>query len=374
MRLRSFHSDEIDATEAINEIISAFGDANETAPSAIVLMCSHEYDHGAIVSKLSSRFPGIPLVGCTSSAEVSNSVHFSDNSVMVSFLFSERTKMKALLLRNLSQGIEASVDRALNDLDLTNVKLSWIFSESLTCSADDLVTLLQKRLGAIPLIGGIASDDWKFKQTYQFFGNEVISDSAALLLFENPDLAVSFSVETGWKPLGKSVTVTSSTNNIVREIDGKKAVSFYKSVMGDHATPSGENPLAIKTDEAFYLRAPLLYNEDDSITFAGNVPQGSEVNISNTNTDAIITAARNSTERALAVLENKADIMFFVSCAARKKLLGSKVLQEIENVLEVLPASTPFFGFYAYGEICPLGAGKGAAFHNETFVCCLLKD
>jgi hypothetical protein len=64
--------------------------------------------------------------------------------------------------------------------------------------------------------------------------------------------------------------------------------------------------------------------------------------------------------------------MFVASCATRNLMLGTQAGGEIQRLAASIGADIPISGFYAYGEIAPLGNDTTARFHNGTCVTVLL--
>ncbi len=63
----------------------------------------------------------------------------------------------------------------------------------------------------------------------------------------------------------------------------------------------------------------------------------------------------------------------FISCSARKLLLGTRASEEYDILKEEIGEEIPIFGFYGYGEIGPsFSADDYCEFHNETFITILI--
>ena len=113
--------------------------------------------------------------------------------------------------------------------------------------------------------------------------------------------------------------------------------------------------------------------EKESVTFAGDVPTGSSVQITGAGREGIVDGARQSVEQARENLGSATPSgALLVSCAARKQLLGTRTSKEHDILQECLGQDVPMLGFYSYGEIAPQGAHNVADFHNETCVTVLL--
>jgi hypothetical protein len=61
-----------------------------------------------------------------------------------------------------------------------------------------------------------------------------------------------------------------------------------------------------------------------------------------------------------------------VSCASRRKILGTRTKEEYQIVKNCLTKALPSCGFYSSGEIAPLEQKGQTEFHNKTFVTLLL--
>ncbi len=79
----------------------------------------------------------------------------------------------------------------------------------------------------LPIFGGTASDNWTFENTYQYIGDEVLSDSVVAVLFSGPGRFVH-AVNHGCVPIGAERKVTRSEGNIIWEIDGKPALDVMR--------------------------------------------------------------------------------------------------------------------------------------------------
>jgi hypothetical protein len=255
--------------------------------------------------------------------------------------------------------------------------------DGLTVSGSAALNALRAALGdAVPIFGGTAGDQWRFKGTRQFHGTEVLQDSVPFLLFDE-GVVFSFGVDTGWRPIGREGRVTQVDGHVVHAIDGQPATAFYREFLGNaDMTQLTEYPLAVTADEGrgFYLRAPggRIDETTGSIQFLADVPEGARVHITTTNRDQILDATRSSFQHALDDFPKdsaggigKPALALCISCAGRKQILGSRTQEEGRIVSELL-AGVPAVGFYGYGEIARLAKDGISHYHNETFTTLLL--
>ncbi|MGD9151133.1 MAG: SpoIIE family protein phosphatase, partial [Desulfobacterales bacterium] len=153
------------------------------------------------------------------------------------------------------------------------------------------------------------------------------------------------------------------------------AIDFYRHYLGDHTEPAREFVLAVyeENSERFYLRAPIAYNPDGSITFSESIPEGSTVQLTEAIREIIIDDTKASVKKLSAgKSEFHPAFGLAFSCAFRKDVLGTRVGEELKILQDNLPAQVPVSGFYSFGEIAPLAKGQDSYFHGATLVTLLV--
>jgi hypothetical protein len=90
----------------------------------------------------------------------------------------------------------------------------------------------------LPLFGGLASDNWQWKQTYQYCNDRVTSDSAAWALLSG-NLQIAGAVNHGCVSLGVSHKITRSEGNVIYEIDGKPSVETLRKYLSEAELTKG---------------------------------------------------------------------------------------------------------------------------------------
>jgi hypothetical protein len=162
---------------------------------------------------------------------------------------------------------------------------------------------------------------------------------------------------------------------VLYELDGKPALALYKDYLGERATGLPATallfPLALRTSresDQNVVRTVLAVDEaTQSMTFAGDIPEGSLVRLMHANFDRVIQGACDAGVAAAAIAPGKDDPMLAlaISCVGRRLVLGERTEEEIEAVKETLPRGAAQIGFYSYGEISPHGVGA-CDLHNQT--------
>jgi hypothetical protein len=188
------------------------------------------------------------------------------------------------------------------------------------------------------------------------------------------DLAVTHGSKGGWDIFGLERRVTRSDGNILYELDGKPALRLYKDYLGERASGLPATallfPLSMRADagdEKQLVRTVLSVDEAaQSLTFAGDIPTGSIVQLMRANFDRLVQGASDAATQARVTQAGASDILSLaISCVGRRLVLGERTEEELEATLEVLPSRAKQVGFYSYGEISPFASGS-CDLHNQT--------
>lgn len=375
------HSEDVDSKDAIAEIIEQCNkQLTGNKPQAGILFCAVDYDYKLILKEISEAYGEIELIGCTTDGEISSELGFVEDSVTLTLFCSDTIEIKAGVGRKASgdfcQTAKEAIDQAR--AKLTGPPAFCITTpESITINAVEMLKCLQQHLGSsIPIFGELAGDQWNFKKTYQFYKKEVLSDAIPVLLFSG-NIAFSWGFAAGWTPIGKKKKVTRAEKNNVFKLDNEPILDFYNHYLGEYSQISSEYPLAVfpNDQESFYLRSPASADEKTkSISFFGDVPEDSIVQLAETTSDNIVNAAREAINKAKAGYKGgKISLALIFSCAARKALLGINTEKELLITREMLPGCT-CSGLYGYGELAPLAENEPSRFHNSTFVIVLIGE
>lgn len=378
------HSDLVDTRDAARDILSRCDAQLAGArPRGGILFATTEYDHGALLAAIDERWPGLPLVGASTAGELSSHLGYRADSVCLTLLCGEDVDVRTGNGLDPSRDLDAAIESVVDGLGDARPVLAIILCPATVGNPSDVVRVLHEKLGerACPIVGGLAGDHSVSPNTRQFFGRGVHHDSVSVM-FLCGDLEVSWGVSSGWFPIGAKHRVTRSVGNKIFEIDDRPALDIYQSFWGDRVNADlGEFPLAVALGDGpddFVLRAAMSIDKDEgSVTFAGDVPQGSVVSLTEVVPDGLLSGTETSAHKAVQRYHGKRpDLALLFTCAARKWVLGSKASEEVDHLNRAFGedglASIDFSGFYAFGEICPLETKGPPLLHNETCVTVLV--
>ena len=333
----------------------------------------------AILRQLRADYPAAILFGCTTAGEIAGD-EVIDDSVVATAVHFEKTALDAACVRIADYSSSAAAGEALaRKLEQQGLSHVLVLSDGLQVNGSDLVRGLTAALPSpVTISGGLSGDSSRFEQTLVVFGDpRQQADAAqsgwiAAVGFRGESLRTACGSLGGWDPFGPERRITRSDGNVLYELDGQSALGLYKRYLGEHAADLPSSgllfPLAIRAegDDAVLVRTILAVSDaDESVTFAGDVPQGQYARLMKANFDRLVDGATGAAQAALSGLANP-DLAVLISCVGRKLVLKQRVEDEIEGVRDVLGPRSCLTGFYSYGEISPFVTGTRCELHNQT--------
>lgn len=351
-------------------------------PSIFLLFISPTFKgKEELTKKLKSLHPNATIMGCSTAGEISN-VSVSDGTVSLTAIELEKVnhKLEMVNVETMGQSFVAGAILAskLNSDDLKHV---LVLSDGLNVNGADLVTGLKSILPKTSINGGLAGDSGNFTETF-ILANDVISDRVIVGIgFYGEELQVGYSSKGGWDSFGIDRLVTKSDKNVLYELDGLPALELYKSFLGDNASNLPKSgllfPLSMRVNDRDIpvVRTILGVDEDtQSLTFAGNIPEGAYMRLMKANIDRLIDGAEDSAKDAFNITKNKTELAILISWVGRRFVLKQLVEEEVEAVEDIIGNNPKITGFYSYGEIAPFGVFSPCELHNQTMTVTTLSE
>ena len=347
------------------------------APKACWLFCAPLKGIEELLQGICEGAGTDQIVGCTSDGEIS-SAGLSMNSAVLAGVVSDDIDFEIVTVQGLRKD-SALAGRRMADGFSSAPGCVQIFSDGLTGNGCAIIEGIASVVGDhIPVTGGAAGDNGRFIKTLQFGNGRVYTDAICGIAFYG-DFQLGTGLDSGWTPIGVPKHVTKACGRIVYELNGEPALNVYERFLGDHAHklpaigveyPLGYNkPSSNANQEDLYiLRATMSVDRKArSITFAGEIPEGAQVNLTCGDNASILEAATTAARQARCAFGDLTpEIIFCYSCMARKIVLGSRTEEEIKRIQAEFGSQVPLIGFYTYGEFCPAGCEKPNYLHNET--------
>lgn len=323
---------------------------------------------------IQTAFPVARRLGCSTAGEISG-IEVTDESLVATAIAFEHTHIQGthLKIRNADESFEVG-GRLARQLPHESLKHVLVISDGLNVNGSKLVAGLTSHLPAhVTLTGGLAGDGDRFQETLVLWEGPAEADTIAVLGFYGDRLKVGFGSLGGWDAFGPERLITRSSGNILYELDKQPALALYKKYLGDHARELPASgllfPLSVRSTEGESLvRTILSVNEaEQSLTFAGDMPQGEHARLMKANFDRLIDGAAGAARTSYgSIVETSPQLALLISCVGRKLVLKQRIEEEVEAVRNVLGNGTILAGFYSYGEISPFTPSAKCELHNQT--------
>jgi len=325
--------------------------------------------------ELKAKFPNAALVGCSTGGEIIGE-QVNDNSLVLSAIKFDQTQIRVASTQiKTAEGSQKAGEELGAQLKGPDLKGVLLFSDGTLVNGTALVQGLAKVLGAnVPVTGGLAGDGAAFESTLVSAGEQPKAGCIAAIGFYGDSVQLGSSSFGGWDPFGPERMITKSKDNVLYELDGQPALDLYKKYLGDAAKDLPGSallfPLTVRNPETnnhSIVRTILAVDEDQkSMTFAGDIPQGYIAQLMRGNFDHLVDGASTAAQNVPTSAATSDQLAVLVSCIGRKLLLGQRIGDEVEAVSAALGNNVHTIGFYSYGEICPQEQNGFSALHNQT--------
>ncbi len=332
--------------------------------------------NSGVVEYFRKEYPNAIINGCSTSGEISD-INVYDNTIVATAVSFNSTKIvyNSIQIESVDESRSAG-KKLINEFDFTGLQHIFVLSDGLNVNGSELVAGIREALPRkVNVTGGLAGDGADFNSTYVIGNQNLVQNKIITALgFYGDNIKISYGSLGGWDSFGIERQVTKSDANVLYEIDNMPALELYESFLGDKAKDLPASgllfPLSLRTsaDEEPVVRTILgIDKEAQSLTFAGDLPEGSSVKFMKANVDRLINGAEDAANVSLKPLERK-DVEFaiLISCVGRKLVLKQMVEEEVEAVKEVFGEQATLTGFYSYGEIAPFLKDAVCELHNQT--------
>ena len=325
-----------------------------------------------IYSVLKTRYPAANIIFSSTSGEIiDDNVYDETIAVTAVELEAATVNCASTHIQNHGNSFESGA-YLMQQLCKEGLKCVFIISDGTFINGSELVAgFNENNPRHVPVTGGMAGDADRFNSTFTGINAIPTQGNVIAIGFYGEGLSVYHGSCGGWDEFGPERVITKSDKNVLYEIDGKNALDLYKQYLGDYVKELPGSallfPLSIKINgsDKNLVRTILSIDESEkTMTFAGNLPEGSKVRLMKANFDKLINASSTAAEDASA--HKKVQLALLVSCVGRKLVLNDRTDEELIAAKAIFGNKTSITGFYSYGELSPLGGGTNCELHNQT--------
>ena len=303
---------------------------------------STRFDAAAVAALISSKFPGVPSLGCSSAGEITTGAMLDGGLVVAAFDAAELPKAEVLAIAgdNVKEAVGALTSRFPTVDFSTHVGL--VLFDGLSGKEETVMESLGDCTD-LTFVGGSAGDDLKFAKTDVYANGKPVAGVGALALLHVPggfDLIKTQSFCTSGKTL--TPTKVDSVSRAVLEFDGQPAAQAYAAAVGAESSEVAAgafmtSPLGLMAGDEPFVRSPQRF-DGDKLHFYCSVREGVELAVLK-GTDIVADTAKALTKSSFRSL-----IVF--NCILRTLDLKAQGKTEVFGKLFTVPT----VGFSTYGE------------------------
>lgn len=338
--------------------------------------------------EIRSQYPESRIVTATTAGEIIQTEVSDDTLALTAIKFENTTLHFSETDIKSTEESENAGKKIASSLPKEGLVHVMIFSDGLVVNGTDLVKGLLSELPAdVSVTGGLVGDGSNFKETLAGLDKMPEPNKIICIGFYGTSIKIGYGSLGGWDTFGVPRTITKSKGKVLYELDGKPALPLYKEYLGEKLVKELPGSgllfplsLKIKTDdgrEVEVVRTLLGIDEaTQSITFAGDMPEGTEARLMKANFDRLVDGAGGAASMSIEALGNKkAELAILITCIGRKLVLKERIEEEVEAVSEKIGSQAAITGFYSYGEISPTASTERQChLHNQTMTITTFRE
>lgn len=337
----------------------------------VLVFASPDCLGGSALNELREHFPNARIVGGSSAGNVMDTTCSVNDIVATAVTFAESRVATRLVEIPPDGNTFDLVNQAAKGLLSDDLKHILVLSDGLNINGSELARAVN--IGNdVSVTGGLMGDNGRFEETFVIADGEAFSNAVVLIGFYGDKLKIGHGCYAGWDEFGINRKITKSNHNVVYEIDGEPALKLYKKYLGDFGgdlPASGLRfPLSITEKDGVRLIRTLLGVDEEaqSLTFAGDVPEGATTLLMKGNIENLIDGAGTAAKQAY-IESGSNGLAVVISCVGRRMLMDQLVEEELDAVKDALGGKVTQTGFYSYGELAPhSNDAVQCQLHNQT--------
>ena len=313
---------------------------------------SNRFSYEIIRKLFETELPMVPFVGCSSSGQIYYG-HITDEDVVITLsIFDDPTTQIYVYdypFHRIAIGQGKQIVRyELNKIE--NVRGIEVLSAVTHDEFLEIAETVDSFPEEIEVFGGIAVGDEAHTPVSFTHAENPSSDNVAIVVYSGENLHIKTTRINGWRPIGFPIHVTSSSEDVLYELDHEPAFDVYNHYLH---IPNDKNffynalefPFQVTTPNGnTYLRHAKSSNENGAIIMSAHVPENSLLRMSYGDPNAI---RSELIKGAKCMRRFQPDGIMVFNCLGRKLFWGSEADNDIKELADI----TDMLGYCALGEI-----------------------
>jgi hypothetical protein len=383
------YSSNRDPAEAGKEATrGAMEQAGIDRPDFVIVYATVGYNQQLLIDTINRMTSGAPLSGCSGEGIITRDVISETNfGVAVMVVKSDEVRFTNAHVTGIEGRLDYAGERLAAEIApslAANPIACLIFADGLIFNFDIFMSAFEKTLRCdmkIPILGGMAADNWATRKTFQYHNDRVFSQGISCVAITGKGDLIS-AVHHGCIPVGGKHTITQSKGNIIYEIDGVPALEamqdFFEEDWRDHWNRTSiDLCLGFKTPEIirnsydeFIVRYMVTKNDrEGSVMIQSDIGEGTNLWMVRRDNELIMAGLRDLSRKLKEELgDRRPKFILQFECAGRGKvfLRENLKIELITSLQKEMGIDIPWIGFYGYGEIGPVKGHN--TFHNFSTV------
>ena len=308
-----------------------------------------------IQQEIREMYPDAHIAGTSSNGDICDG-HLAESGLVMAVSVFESTETKVTLLKCGPDMEDEIGTRICTIIDASeDIKAAELLITLKSLNSSKILERAEKCRNDVVIFGGGSAAKHIADSETMVIGDDGISHKGVVLVtYSGEDFHIDVHHATGWKPLGRDLTVTRIEDKRLYELDNLPAGNIYSKYLDIQADENFfanilEFPIMSNQHGYEVLRMPFSCNtEDNSFMLAADIKQGSKVNLSYGDPDVI----KSDVEDVVWNVRSFApQAVFLYSCGVRRLYWKYLINKETGPFSLIAPVS----GFYSSGEIMRMG-------------------
>lgn len=308
------------------------------------------------------------LIGCGAGGVIGHGREI-ENGTAVSVWAASLDEGTATSFHAAVEEIEEGTGALTGMADLNGADGAVLLTDPVTFPTDAVLRFLSESTPMLPLIGGLASGRSMEDETILFIDERVVSEGAVGVRLDGVEMLPA--VSQGAAPIGPELTITAGERHVIGELAGKPALEKLRDTIEE--LPPEELRLVqgglllgivVDSNKPDYLQGDFLVRglvgadpETGQVAVAADVHPGQVVRLHARDAESADRDLREALSIRMTALGGRppAGALVF-ACNGRGRSMFGRADHDAEVVDNAL-AGAPAAGFFAAGEIGPVGGG-----------------
>ena len=364
MRLitQTYHSDQ--------DILALREQINQTAYTGLLIQVFsgnlNPRDIQHVVQALRQHLPDAHIMGATTGGEIIHGRTRRHSIALCAMVF-ERCSVQTCTLPN-RPAYEAGEQLANSLCDQRTPAALIVLADGIHTNGDALARGIESVAPDVPMAGGLAGDNLRFKQTWVFDAESLYEHGVVAAAIYGP-LDVYQHANFNWHPIGPTFRITRAKGNLLKEINHIPAIRFFQNVFGEELIPANLERLTMAFPIILHLRKLRLarvcvaHTPRGDMVMAGDIPEGTTFQFGIGSPHSII---KESCVESAQLINQGIEGILVYSCIGRHMLLKRKIEEELRPLQTIAETC----GFFTYGELGRL-QGHDVLLNNTTTLLAL---